>query len=523
MNHGLTIGSARDIAYVLFRHKGKMLAFFLFTVALVTGVMYLLPPSYASEAVLLIRVGRENMPGDPTVRDSILNATQDRTSEVKSITAILTSQDLAEKTVNAIGEGWILDQPDLPRHDVGLPEPPPPSAIKKVILAAIHGLKDVSLALGLSVPMTPHEEAVATVMKNLHVEVTKQTNVITVTYKAETPEVAQVTLDKLIGFYLDRHIEVFAQQASPQFFEEQTARLKAELAEREQTLDQFRATHGITAIDAQKQVLLERISGLEKDVIDTEAAANGARAQTAAIEKELAGKSRTLEVSRTTGRTNYAADALKEKLADLKLQASEMSSRYPDTHRPLISLREQIQQAEAALAREQETRTEVTTGVDTTYLSLRERMETERTQLAAHEARLEALRAELKRTREQLANLTAQETEFARLTREMAIKEKEFLEYQENLREARLAAAMDVARVSNVSVVQPASMPADPIGGGRLRNILLGIALGLFGAICLAFVAEFFDDRLNTPAAIERRLGVPALITLTEEEFKACT
>src|SRR5579863_4613029 len=58
--------SMRDVYRIIFRHQRKMLAFFLLTMAVATGIALFYPKSYRSEAKLFVRLGRENVGLDAT-------------------------------------------------------------------------------------------------------------------------------------------------------------------------------------------------------------------------------------------------------------------------------------------------------------------------------------------------------------------------------------------------------------------------------------------------------------------------
>ena len=51
----------RDFYYVLFRQKRKIILFFCTVMVAVTLGTFLSPKTYQSEAILLVRVGRENV------------------------------------------------------------------------------------------------------------------------------------------------------------------------------------------------------------------------------------------------------------------------------------------------------------------------------------------------------------------------------------------------------------------------------------------------------------------------------
>lgn len=62
--------SIRDVYFVLFRHKWKIILFFLAVVVTVTLGTFLAPEIYRSDAKVLVRVGRESVSLDPTARSS---------------------------------------------------------------------------------------------------------------------------------------------------------------------------------------------------------------------------------------------------------------------------------------------------------------------------------------------------------------------------------------------------------------------------------------------------------------------
>jgi len=60
-------------------------------------------------------------------------------------------------------------------------------------------------------------------------------------------------------------------------------------------------------------------------------------------------------------------------------------------------------------------------------------------------------------------------------------------------------------------LVVPATLPQDPVEPRPLRSAALGLAIGLFAGVGLAFLLEQFDTRLRDDAEITRILGMPVL------------
>ena len=83
--------SLRDVYYVLFRHKWKMILVFFFVVVAATVYTLRLPEIYQSEAKLLIRVGQETVL-DRTGSDGLITSAR---------TSASTSRKAGQKTGNA--------------------------------------------------------------------------------------------------------------------------------------------------------------------------------------------------------------------------------------------------------------------------------------------------------------------------------------------------------------------------------------------------------------------------------------
>ena len=63
-----------------------------------------------------------------------------------------------------------------------------------------------------------------------------------------------------------------------------------------------------------------------------------------------------------------------------------------------------------------------------------------------------------------------------------------------------------------------AALPTTRSGLGRKVILTLGILLGLLIGLVLAFIRDAFDDRVRTPAQLERSSGVPTLAVLPAAE-----
>ncbi len=72
----------------------------------------------------------------------------------------------------------------------------------------------------------------------------------------------------------------------------------------------------------------------------------------------------------------------------------------------------------------------------------------------------------------------------------------------------------DIMNVDNVSILEMASAPNNPIKPNKKLNIAIAAALGMMASIFLVFIKEYFDNTIKTPDDIARHLELPVLASI---------
>jgi Mrp family chromosome partitioning ATPase len=73
---------------------------------------------------------------------------------------------------------------------------------------------------------------------------------------------------------------------------------------------------------------------------------------------------------------------------------------------------------------------------------------------------------------------------------------------------------LEMDKISNINVVEPATYPVNPIRPKKMLNVALGFFLGLLGGIALAFITEYADHSLKTPEDVAAKLHLQTLATV---------
>ena len=86
--------------------------------------------------------------------------------------------------------------------------------------------------------------------------------------------------------------------------------------------------------------------------------------------------------------------------------------------------------------------------------------------------------------------------------------------YLQSVEQVRIDSVLKDERISNVRVVQTPSLPIEKESPKALIDLALGIFVGVFGGIGLAFLVEHYDNSVKRPDDVEEHLGVTTLATV---------
>ena len=171
------------------------------------------------------------------------------------------------------------------------------------------------------------------------------------------------------------------------------------------------------------------------------------------------------------------------------------------------ALEQEIERTEAGLAASR-------AKVEALRKSLQPTLLTETATLSSLQAKVETQKKQLAEAREGLRTLNDSEIRITRLAREIDIEEANYQKYVDSREQARIDHALEAGNISNISVVQSATVPIKPIRPRKLLNLALGLFLGILGAVGLVFVCEYLDHSIKTPEEAEMRLQLPTLASI---------
>lgn len=495
------------------RHWWQSALLFVACLSLVVGGLLIAPRAYESQGKLFVRFGRGGMTLDPTVTtNETVHIMESREAEVNSVADILESRALIDQVVDTVGVERILKSNFIFADRIKIPDLP---SFTSVSVESTAGESNEAY-----VALKQREKAIRQLSESIKVTPAKKGATINVSCRASSPELAREIVQTLMDKYLDLHISAHRTDESYPFFVEQFDLHQRKVQIATDRVRDFKNVAGITSITGEREAVQSQINQVETDLIATEAVLASAKERTDVIDRQLASLDERLVTEEVEGTTNGAGDLMRDRLYSLEILEKELLTKFNESHPQVQQVKLQVAEARKIADKQPETRTETTTAVN----PIRQRVEGDllqaRAELRATEARLAALREKRGVLDKQLDTLNGQEAELSELQRQLDVAQANYTKYADKLEEARISRELDVERVSNVKIVQSASLTLKAVSPKRLILLLLGMVVSFATAIALPQLLELVNRRLRTPEDVQLRLEIPVLVTLNRPASK---
>lgn len=115
-----------------------------------------------------------------------------------------------------------------------------------------------------------------------------------------------------------------------------------------------------------------------------------------------------------------------------------------------------------------------------------------------------------------LQSLDEKQAQLQDLALQLEVAEQNYKTYMERSEDARIAEDLNKQKITSIAVIEQAQQPVKPARPRKLLNLALGILLGGFIGLMVAFLSEAFDDAYSTPEQVERSIGAPVLVSIAE-------
>jgi len=314
----------------------------------------------------------------------------------------------------------------------------------------------------------------------------RESSVITVTYKAADPRFAAAMANAFVQAYVGTAVELRVDPARQYagFFDVRAKDAREALEKAQSRLSAFQQDKGIVATDERLDVETARLNELSTQLVTLQAIS--AESKSRQVQANSAQSDRLQEVL-----TNPVIAGLKADISRTEAQLQALSSRLGDAHPQVVETRASLAELRARL--DAETR-RVTSGVAVSNTINRDREG--------------QVRAELEAQRDKVLRLKAVRDEGAVIVRDVENAQRAYDAIMARQNQSSLESQ---TTQSNVNVLTQATPPIEPSSPRLMLNTYLALFGGTVLAIGVALLLELRDRRLRAVEDVVGVLGLPVL------------
>jgi capsular exopolysaccharide synthesis family protein len=321
----------------------------------------------------------------------------------------------------------------------------------------------------------------------------KDTRLIDIHYTHQDPQLAASVVNTiahtLVLVNAEKQNTTNVQEGD--FLQRAIADLQSEIRADEERLISYAKSNQILSLDAGQNTVVERLAGLNKQLLDAE---NERKIAEAAYNAALApGAAQALaeENAKYISDTRAKLEELQQRRAQLLVEATEKWPEVKEIDKQIAVLETQLQ----------DTRNRATAIVRTN-------LETRYHQALARE---QALRSAFDKQRAETLSQNEVAVNYRIIQQEIESNKKLLDGFLQRSKENGILRA---GTANNIVVIDYATTPTKPIGPKRLQYVALTFFLSLPFAIGLALFKEYFNNTVGSREEVEKRLNLPALAVI---------
>ena len=321
----------------------------------------------------------------------------------------------------------------------------------------------------------------------------KETRLIDIIFQHVDPQVAAKVVNAIAETYIYANREKTSETTSTagEFLQKRVAELQQTIRADEERLVNYAKNNQIISLTPTQNTVFERLAGLNRQLLEAE---NDRKTAEAALNAaKLPGAASALAETDIKQVNDIEAKLveLRQKRAQLLVDATEEAPEVKQADEEIAELDKQLKDLRSRKS------TTLLTNLNTRYQetlnreqSLRKAFEQQRAEtLTQNEASINyrIIQQEIDTNKTILDNLLQR------------LKENDVVK---------------ASKANNISVVDYALAPDDPVGPNRLRSVIAALLLSIGLGVGVALFLEYLDDTVHSSEEVERSLHLPALAVI---------
>lgn len=335
-------------------------------------------------------------------------------------------------------------------------------------------------------------EAVAILSENIHVEPSRDSWVITISFRGNDPALVAEVANSAARNYIEHNIEVNTLPRAGEFYQERIEFERSELENLQADFRELKQDENVVAYKEQVDQKIRNLSEWDSRLTDVKKEILSKQAKINKINDFLRDNPDVLVPIPEIAAARIIED-LNYRMINQRLELAALLEKYTEKHRDVVNLKLQIE----------ETRKELRGEVGKI-------IQREQTELRKLEAERDALESSIERIKTELIKLQEVEAPYTNLEEQIKSKQELIRDLDRKYKDSLYAGQTDT-RLSRVKQISKASVPTTPVFPNLRFNLLIGVPIALLFGLALVIFLDAVDRTFANPERVERVLGLPVL------------
>lgn len=345
-------------------------------------------------------------------------------------------------------------------------------------------------------PKTDAQIIAEIISEGLAVMPVKNTKIVSIAYSDIDPAMAKLVADAIVKAYMDEMLEIKLSTSSYSVKwmtdKAQEEREKLEYSERE--LQRFMRENDLVTVEDKLTVLPQKLGEFGRQISMAEAQKKELQDQITQI--QAAGKSLDQLEKLPSLATNEVLKSIRERIYKANQTKQELSRKYGPKHPQMIKVTTELR------ILNDEKRFEIERVLSSTTNSY---------ELAA--SKEQSMKELLAQTKGEMLGSNEKFMQYQIMKREVDSNRVMYETLQAGIKKQGVT---EQSQSVNIWVMKKAELPEFPSKPNKKRNLLLGLILGLFSGVGLAFFIEYLDNTVKGGQELEDKFGLPVLGSIEE-------
>ncbi len=345
-------------------------------------------------------------------------------------------------------------------------------------------------------PKTDEEIIASIIQGGLSVTPVKNTKIVQISYSDKDPAIARLIAEAVVKAYMDEMLEIKLSTSSysVKWMTDKAREEREKLEHSEQKLQQFMRDNDLVTVEDKLTVLPQKLTEFGRQISKAEAEKKELQDLLAQIRS--AGNNLDQLEKVPTLASSEVLKSIRERIYKANQNIQELSKKYGPKHPKMIQANDEVR----SLNKEKKFEIErILSSITNSY------------DLASSKEK--SLKDLLSTTKSEMLNSNEKFMQYQIMKREVDSNRVMYETLQTGIKKESVT---EQSQSVNIWVIKKAEMPFAPAKPNKKRNLLVGLILGLFSGVGMAFFIEYLDNTIKSGRDLEEKHGITVLGTIEE-------